>query len=63
MISKKYTGESLLKFQEDIGSPKNIIVYGSGENKGNNSELYQRFRKINIYLKSTEPYTPKHNIS
>ena len=63
MKSKSEAGCALQHFQEDVGTPRVLVVDGSQEQTGKKSEFFERTRKSNVVLRTTEPYTPRQNSS
>lgn len=59
--SKAHAGEALKEFINEIGVPNKLIVDGGKEQVGKHTEFRTVCRKYNIYLKTTEPYTPRQN--
>lgn len=61
LTSKAQAGEALKDFINDIGLPIKLIVDGGAEQVGKHTEFRKTCRKYNIYLKTTEAYTPRQN--
>lgn len=56
-------GNALQHFLEDIGIPNEIVVNGSKEQTGPQSDFMKLVRKCHIKIRCTEPYTPRQNKS
>ena len=61
MASKSEAGDALSKFVQDVGIPEVIIVDGSQEQVGKNTEFNQTCKYYKIQQQQTEPYTPRQN--
>jgi hypothetical protein len=63
MKLKSQAGQALVQFIQEVGVPTNMVADGAAETTGENTEFVQNIRKYHIYLKYTEPYTPRQNFA
>ena len=61
MRSKAVAGESLVNGVKDIGIMNEIHCENALEQVGTNSEFISKFRKYNISVSFTDPYSPWHS--
>ena len=63
MKYKSQAGGDLNVVTKDIGVPNTLISENSGEQTGPQIELQKFVRRCCIYVRTTEPYSPWHNIA
>jgi len=61
MAYKSKAGDALSKFVQDVGIPEVIVVDGTQEQVGKNTEFNQTCKYYKIQQWQTEPYTPRQN--
>ena len=63
MQYKSQDGVDLNVVTKDIGVPNTLISENSGEQTGPQTELQECVRHCSVYGRTTESYSPWHNIA